>query len=426
MKLVLIGAGQRGMIYAGYAYDKRGEEIVAVVDPNEEKRRIAAERFGVPEENCFADFSSFCARGKMGDALIIASMDREHYEQTMQGLELGYHILLEKPISPDPAQCIAIREKARERGCKVMVCHVLRYTNFFARIKEILDSGELGKVVTIQHAENIGNFHMAHSFVRGNWRNSNTTSPIILQKSCHDMDILVWLVDSEAAKISSFGDLRFFKKENAPKGSGARCLECPVAEECRFDVRKAYLPIAGRWPATVICQDQSREGLLEALQSSPYGRCVFRCDNNVCDHQVTNILFQNGVTASFHLSGLTNRMHRTIKIMCENGEILGDDEKSELVITRYSANADYTGESRKEQIQNAEGFHGGGDYGLTMDFLDEIRGLEARNRCSIERSVESHLMAFAAEQSRIRGQVMDMEEMKNSLLASQGGSDLIQ
>ncbi len=414
MKLALIGAGQRGMIYAKYACEKAGAQIVAVADINSEKRESAREEFHIPEEMVFETSDQLFAKGRIADALILATMDRDHYAQAMKAMDLGYDILLEKPISPDIKECLQIRDKAREKGLTIVVCHVLRYTRFFSAIKQVIDSGELGKVVTIQHAENVGNFHMAHSFVRGNWRNSDLSSPIIMQKSCHDMDILVWLVGSNAKKISSFGNLSYFRKENAPEGSTDRCLTCPCAKTCRFDGKKAYLPIKGEWPATVLTEDQSEEGILKALAEGPYGRCVFKCDNNVCDNQVTDIEFENGVTATFHLSGLTNRMHRTIKVMCENGDIYGDDAEDFITVTRYSPNYLYEGETRTIPISNEEGFHGGGDYRLTMDFLEalEKKSTAQESRSSIERSVESHLMAYAAEQARVKGEVIEMEPLR--------------
>jgi predicted dehydrogenase len=412
MKIGLIGAGQRGSIYAGYLHDKKGAEIGAVVDISKEKLKRAGERFGTPDDMLFSDFESFAEKKPGLSGVIISTMDRDHYQQAMKCLELGYDILLEKPISPDIEECAQILKKARETKRKVLVCHVLRYTNFFAKIKQILDSGESGKIVTIQHAENIGSFHMAHSFVRGNWRNSDASSPIIMQKSCHDMDILVWLSGSRAKEISSFGNLTYFKRENAPEGSADRCLQCPVAGDCRFDVKKAYLPVRGGWPAEVICEDQSEEGLLEALKESPYGRCVYKCDNNVCDNQVTNILFENGVTVSFHLSGLTNKMHRTIKIMCEKGEIIGDDYDNTIVVTHYSPNAHYEGESRIINVKSKEGFHGGGDYGLSVDFYNMLAGEGCESLSSIDKSVESHLMAYAAERSRTLGQTVYMEDVR--------------
>ena len=404
------------MIYAQYAFGELGHQITAVADIDAEKCAVAAEKFNIAPEMVFSDAESFFAAGKVADALILATMDQDHFKQTIRALDLGYDILLEKPISPDPVECLQIQKTAHEYGRKIVVCHVLRYTNFFAAIKQILESGELGKIVTIQHAENVGNFHMAHSFVRGNWRNSALSSPIIMQKSCHDMDILVWLTDSEAKTVSSFGRRTFFREENAPAGSAARCLDCVLADECRFDVRKAYLTQMGDWPATVVTGDQTEEGLMKAFETSPYGRCVFRCDNDVCDHQVTIIEFKNGVTATFHLSGLTNKMHRTIRIMCEHGEISGDDHDNTLIVTHYSANANYEGAQRTMQVESLHGFHGGGDLGLTMDFLDGLQNAEQSSRSSIDRSIESHIMAYAAERSRVTGQTVDMDELKAELL----------
>jgi predicted dehydrogenase len=412
MKIALIGAGQRGNIYAGYLHDKMGVEIAAVVDTSADKRRIAAERFKTKEDMLFADFESFVRKRPDVDGAVIASMDRDHYVQAMDCLDMGLDILLEKPISNDIEECKEICRKAKSTGRQVLVCHVLRYTNFFGKIKEIVDSGEIGRIVTIQHAESIGSFHMAHSFVRGNWRNSDTTSPIIMQKSCHDMDILTWLTGSRAGEISSFGNLRYFKRKNAPEGSADRCLDCPVSESCRYDVKKAYLPVKGGWPAEVISEDQSEEGLLKALKDSIYGRCVYKCDNNVCDNQVTNILFENGVTATFLLSGLTDKMHRTIRIMCEDGEIYGDDYNNTIKVTRYSPNALYEGETVVYNVESKEGFHGGGDYGLSVDFYNMLSGNGAENLSSIDKSVESHLMAYAAERSRLSGCTVHMDELR--------------
>ena len=416
MKLALVGAGQRGSIYAQHAFTELGHQIVAVADIDPDKRDAAARKFSIAPEMIFPDAETFFAAGKLADAVILATMDRDHFSQTLRALEAGYDILLEKPISPDPVECLQIQKAAHELGRKIVVCHVLRYTNFFAAIKQILDSGELGKVITIQHAENVGNFHMAHSFVRGNWRNSSETSPIIMQKSCHDMDILVWLTDSDAKTISSFGSRTFFREESAPEGSAKRCLDCAAADNCRFDVRKAYLPMMGEWPATVVTEDQTEAGMLKAFETSPYGRCVYRCDNDVCDHQVTIIEFKNGVTATFHLSGLTNKMHRTIKIMCQNGEIYGDDHTNLLTVTHYSANANYEGHEQTIHVESAAGFHGGGDLGLTIDFLAGLESKDQNSRSSIDRSIESHLMAYAAEQSRITGQTVDMDTLKQELL----------
>ena len=417
MKLALIGAGQRGMIYAEYAYFNKGVEIVAVVEPHKERREIAAEKFQIASENVFETVESFFEKKVACDAIIVASMDKDHYEQSMKALELGYDLLLEKPISPSVAECIALWQQAKKYNRKVIVCHVLRYTNFFSEIKKILDSGELGKVVAIQHNENVGNFHMAHSFVRGNWRNSEQSSPIIMQKSCHDMDILTWLVDSEAKRISSFGSLTHFKEECAPEGSTDRCSTCPIGEECHYNAYRAYLPVRGGWPATLLGSDQSEEGIRKALETSQYGRCVYRCDNNVCDHQVTLIEFKNGVHVSFTLSGFTNRMNRTMKIMCEYGEIRAEDEGNIIEITRFNANSVEKTEKKVIRAEIVGGAHGGGDVLLMEDFLAQLSSDSKDSKTAIERSVESHVMAFAAEESRVTGKVVDIDEVKERFIS---------
>ncbi len=414
----MIGAGQRGMVYSNYAFHSKKAEIAAVVEPDKDRRENAAREFNIPPDRQYISAADFFGEGRICDAVIIASMDRDHYGQAMAALELGYDILLEKPISPDPREAIEIQKKADSKGSRVVVCHVLRYTNFFSTLKSILDSGELGKIISIQHNENIGNFHIVHSFVRGNWRRSDLSSPLIMQKSCHDMDILAWMVGSEAKKISSFGSLKYFRKENAPKNSSDRCLTCKVAENCRFNALKAYLPVCGSWPATVVTQDQTEEGIREALKGSPYGRCVYRCDNDVCDNQVVLIEFKNGVTVSFNLSGFTNKMNRTIKIMCEDGEIRGVDEANVIEVTRFASNA--VDEFKQEVIHTevvASG-HGGGDSQLMEDFLKLIEEDGNNSRSSVKQSVESHIMAYAAELSRTTGKVIDIDELKERLYHS--------
>ncbi len=409
MRLALVGAGERGMIYSRYAHEILGARIVAVADLDREKREQARELFGIPSEMVFEDAMDLISTVTDADALIIATMDQAHYAQAMAGLERGFHLLLEKPISPDPLECLNICRMAQEKKLSVTVCHVLRYSPFFVRLKEILDSRILGRIVAIEHTENIGNYHMAHSFVRGNWRNSDLSSPIIMQKSCHDMDILLWLTGKHALRISSAGSLSYFIPENAPAGSTDRCLDCPVAEGCRFDGRKVYLPIAGSWPATAVTRDQSKEGIMKALREGPYGRCVFRCDNNVCDHQSTLIEFEDGVTAVFTLSGMTNNIRRTLHIMCEEGEIWGDDLRGEIRISRFRSAV--TQEYREETIYIGEVFggHNGGDEGLMRDFAAGLQKERTDgSRTSIQNSVESHLMACAAEKARTDGCTIDL------------------
>ena len=413
MRIALIGAGERGIIYSQYAHEQLGHTIYAVADPNPQRIELARELFSIPEERCFRDAADLIASAPQIDAVIIASMDRDHFRQTMAALDNGWDILLEKPISPDASECVAIRERAEETGCNVTVCHVLRYAPFFIRVKEIIDSGEIGRIVAIDHTENVGNFHIAHSFVRGNWRNSNESSPIIMQKSCHDMDILLWLTQSSAVSIASVGRLSYFKEENAPEGSAARCLDCAVHESCRFDARKAYLPTMGAWPSRVLTADQTEAGLMKAFREGPYGRCVFRCDNNVCDHQSTVIEFENGVSATFTLSGMTNDMHRTIHVMCEDGELFGDDLTGVIRVVKFRSNQTDAYQESVFNVGSVSGNHGGGDEGLVRDFIAKLTQPDAlESRSSIRNSIESHLMACAAEESRLTGKTISMRDFE--------------
>ena len=414
MKYVLIGAGNRGMTYGQWAAD-HGIEIAAVAELRPDRLRDAAERLSVPENMLFSDASQLLKLGKIADAAIIATMDRDHFGHVMQALDCGYDILLEKPISPDPRECLAIEEKANALGRSITVCHVLRYTNFFGTLKQIIDSGELGSIVAVKHSENIGNFHMAHSFVRGNWRNDQLSSPIIMQKSCHDLDILLWLIDSHCTKVSAFGGLSYFKEANAPEGSAARCLDCPVAQNCRFDARKAYLPCLGGWPTDVVCLEQTEEALMDALKTSPYGRCVYRCDNNVCDHMSIIMEFENGVTATFSLTAQTSACYRNIHIMCEHGEILADDGQQQIIVRHHVASHADTFTDRTINVRTNSSGHGGGDAGIMEDFTASVSGSQIQTKSSISKSVESHLMACAIEKARLSGTVVDMNEFRQSL-----------
>ena len=415
MKYVLIGAGSRGMIYGSWAH-QHGIEIAAIAEIRPDRLANAAKELSVPAERCFADANDLFALGKIADAAIIATMDRDHYGHVMAALDCGYDILLEKPISPDPGECIEIEQKANALGKKITVCHVLRYTNFFGTLKDILDSGELGRIVAIKHSENIGNFHMAHSFVRGNWRNNQLSSPIIMQKSCHDLDILLWLTGSHCTRVASFGSLSYFKESNAPAGSADRCCDCSVADTCRFNAYKVYGPILGQWPADVVCLDQTLEALDRALKTGPYGRCVYRCDNNVCDHMSTIMEFENRVTATFSLTAQTNNIHRNIHIMCEDGEILADDADRQIVVKRFVSNQAETFDTRTINVRTNASGHGGGDAGIMEDFTASLSENRTDSRSCISRSVESHLMACAIEQARLTGKVVEMEEFRKSLM----------
>ena len=414
MKYNIIGAGSRGMVYGTWAR-QNGIEIAAVAEIRPDRLQAAGDALDVPESMRFTDTAALFALGKIADAAIIATMDRDHYSHVMQALRCGYDILLEKPISPDARECLKIEAKANALGRKITVCHVLRYTPFFGKLKEIIDSGELGKVIAIKHSENIGNFHMAHSFVRGNWRNDTLSSPIIMQKSCHDLDILLWLTGAHCTRVAAFGSLTYFREANAPAGSADRCLDCPAAESCRFDARKAYFPALGGWPTNVVCLEQTAEALTEALRTGPYGCCVYRCDNNVCDHMSMILEFDSGVTATFSLTAQTNDVHRNIHIMCEDGEIEADDIDKTITVRKFAPNGCESFGEEVFRIRTNRSGHGGGDAGIMMDFAASIGG-EEESRSSISRSVESHIMACALEEARVTGRVIELDAFRRNMM----------
>ena len=411
MKCVLIGAGSRGMLYARWAKE-HGVATVAVAELRAERLQWAGEELGVPAERLFATAEELFACGKLADTAIVASLDKAHFGHVMLALDAGYDVLLEKPISPSAWECLEVERRAMELGRKVTVCHVLRYHALVAAIREILDSGELGRVVNIKHTENVGNWHMAHSFVRGNWHSSAETAPIILAKSCHDMDLLLWFTGAHCKRIAAFGSLDYFRPENAPKDSAERCCDCPAAEKCRFEAMKVYRDTLGAWPTEMVCLEQTEAALAEALRTSPYGRCVFLGENDVCDHMSVAMEFDSGVTATFTLNGQSDRMYRHIHIMCTEGEIEASDRTNELVLRRFPVNGVAPEQVEVRHIEISSVGHGGSDLVMMEDFF-LCGGAE---RSSISRSVESHLMALAAEESRLTGAVVSLDEFRKKAL----------
>lgn len=411
---IVIGAGLRGMdVYADYALRNKNEiEFVGVAEPNKERRERFKKLHNIPDENCFESWEQILSKPKFADAAVICTMDQMHYHPTMKAMELGYDILLEKPMSTDPKECIELGKYAQEHNRVLCICYVLRYTPFFMTLKKLLNEGRIGKLISVQHNENVGYWHMAHSFVRGNWRNSDESSPMILQKSCHDMDILRWLVGADCVKISSFGDLTYFKEENAPEGAPKRCLDgCKYRNKCPFYAPDLYLTENTDWPTSAISNDHSYEARVKALEEGPYGRCVFHCDNNVVDHQVVTMEFENGVTAAFTMCAFTNEISRTIKLMGTKGEIRGAMEKNEIEIKEFG-----TGVTEVIHIEDTTSGHSGGDDGIMKDFISILRSEKTDVDYCIDDSVHSHIMAFAAEKARLENRVIDVKEYEKEIL----------
>lgn len=402
---ILLGAGQRGMdAYGAYAIANPDLfRIVAVAEPRPDRLASAAEKLGVPAENAVASWEELLDRPKFADAVLVCTQDTMHYRPTILALNKGYHVLCEKPMSPNKEEIIEMRDTALRTGKLLMVCHTLRYSAFFARVKELLNAGTIGQLISIQHQEGVGFWHMAHSFVRGNWRDSEQTSPMILAKCCHDMDLLRYFAESPCVSLSSFGSLTHFKAENAPAGAPARCTDgCPAAETCPYYAPRFYLehPRAVKDGFVgVITMDHTPEGIMEALRTGPYGRCVYHCDNNVVDHQMVNLNFANGITASLSMCAFTYDCERTVTFMGTHGQITGNMEKSELTISDFAAMTE-----RKEVIPHGTSGHSGSDEVLTAEFVRYIaEDNVGESLTNAVISAETHLMSLAAEDSRVQG-----------------------
>ena len=398
---VLVGAGARGQVYAEYARQHPEElRIVAVAEPRQDRRELACRAHGVGPERSFSSWEPLLEKPRMADAALICTLDGLHTAPALAALEKGYHVLLEKPMSNSEAECRAIAAAAERGGRVLCVCHVLRYTPFYATLKRLVDEGAVDEVAALAQIENVGYWHHAHSFVRGNWR-SGAVSPMILQKSCHDMDILLWLVGRRCERVASFGSLRHFDAAHAPKGAPARCLDgCPASGSCPYYAPRIYLTENVGWPTDMLTTDLSREGREKALREGPYGRCVYRCDNDVVDRQVVNLEFEGGAVASFAMTAFTTDMARQLKITGTGGQITADMNTGRISLHRLGQADPQVIPVEAPPETNNYG-HGGGDYYLMRDFVRAVRQGGAQMLSSAQASLQGHLICFAAERSRL-------------------------
>ena len=404
---ILIGAGLRGgYVYSEYACKHPDElKVVAVAEPDERRREKFAAKHHIPEELQFKSYEELLEMGKLADCAMVCTQDGMHYEPVMMAMEKGYDVLCEKPMSPDREEILKMSEFAHKYGRSLSVCHVLRYSPFFVKLKALLEEGKIGRLISIQHIEEVGYWHQAHSFVRGNWRNVEESSPMILQKCCHDMDILLWLTGSRCKRISSFGNLTYFKEENAPQGAPAYCLDgCRHRDECPFYAPRFYLehPKAEEDGLVyAVTGEADTDHIIQSLKKGPYGRCVFHCDNTAVDHQTVDIEFENQVTASFLMTAFTNQCARRIRLMGAKGEIKGDMEAGKIEIIDF-----VSGTTETIRLHTPAKGHNGSDMSMMRDFVRMIgEGGEGKTDALI--SAESHLMALAAEEAR---RVIDLAE----------------
>lgn len=403
----VIGLGNRGTEYMSFlkAFHSSKVQIHALCDIRKQALDDFAPQYSIPRERQFLSTGEFFSQGVISDALIIATQDASHYEITKQAILTGYKlILLEKPVSGIKDEYIELRDLARENNVLLIVCHVLRYSNYYSKIKEIISSGQIGDIVTINHTENVGYFHFAHSYVRGNWRDEFTSTPSIMAKCCHDLDLIAWFMDSPCTSVSSVGSLKFFRKENAPDGATPTCMGgCKAKKNCPYDAESLYITdpfykakfIKYMGRTLTGKAKNSKKDIKNAIKDGDYGRCVFMCDNNVCDNQLVTMTFANGASAVLNMNGFSDKMFRECHIVGTKGELIGYGTKLKMNI--------FGGKSKTVHTFSPNiGGHVEGDIRLVAGFVKILCGetTDLTDITTIDATVISHNIALAAEESR--------------------------
>ena len=406
--VAIAGLGSRGLQTYAKCLEKFADraEIVAVADIRPDRVAVAAEKYNIPADKCFDSVESMLQQPKLADLLLICTPDDVHYQPAMDGLKRGYHLLLEKPAARSVKECRDIAQLAEEKGLNVVVCHVLRYTVFYKKIKELIDAGRVGDIMNVEAIERVGYWHQAHSFVRGNWLVAADTTPMILAKCCHDMDMILWLTGKKCEKVTSFGHLSHYNAANKPEGAPERCADgCPHADTCLYNAERYYLDCFKRggnsWPVNVVAPEPTEEKIIEALKVKDYGRCVYQMNNDVVDHQVMNLLLEDDVTVAFTMTAFSDKGGRCMRVMGTKAEIFADMEKDIIQIMPFGGEME---EFDIRKIATDLSGHGGGDIKMVEDYLDVLEGKPMPSAMTtIARSVESHYVALAAEESRLNG-----------------------
>ncbi|MHA2390788.1 MAG: Gfo/Idh/MocA family oxidoreductase [Promethearchaeota archaeon] len=465
---ILLGAGNRGLTMYG-EYGLRNPtrlKFLAVAEPIDARREKFAQLHRIPPDMCYKSWEELLEQNKFADISIISTQDQQHVNPTLTALEKGYDVLLEKPMANTLEGCVKIVKKVEETGRILGIAHVLRYTTFFSTIQNLIQEGLLGDITNISHRENVSWYHMAHSFVRGNWGNVEKSSPMILAKCCHDLDLLFWLIGSLPKKISSFGSLMHFNKQNSPKDAPDYCvMGCPISNSCLYYAPRIYINIIPiiheirksniklykilanlrqnhkkflkflskfirplkrlmeyrEWPVEPIYSgrveeksgDYSDKTKLNILRTSPYGRCVYHCDNDVVDHQVVNIEFENGTTANLTMHGFSEREGRTLRIDGTKATLIGLFYRGGEKIMLYDHFSGIEKTIYSQKFSSKTTNHGGGDFRFISAYLNSISiNGNSQPLTNAKGTLESHLMAFAANESRLKGSVVDMEEYR--------------
>ncbi|MFB6713787.1 MULTISPECIES: Gfo/Idh/MocA family protein [unclassified Streptomyces] len=405
VRVALVGAGNRGLTYAAWikAHPERAR-LVAVADPRPAARAAAG------AELEFDDWRPLVEGDAIADAVIVATQDRNHVEPVLALARAGYAILAEKPLAPSEAETRTLIEGVEKAGVLFAVCHVLRYTPYTDLVKEVVGSGVLGELVSVEHLEPVGWWHYAHSYVRGHWRSERASSPMLLAKSCHDLDWISYVTGERIEQVASFGGLKHFRPENAPAGAAERCLDCAVEDGCPYSALKLYVPTLREhgsvWPVTHVTDSTDETELLTALREGPYGLCAYRVDNDVVDHQVLAMQLSGGMTATFTMVAFTEQTDRQTRIFGSHGWLRGDGKR--VTVHDFRTDEVTVHEVDTSGSNAAEG-HGGGDTALVDAFVHAVAtGDPAAVRSGTKATLGSHLAAFAAERARLTGSVQSV------------------
>lgn len=420
---IIVGAGHRSMVYSKLALtNPELLKIVGVADPDPIRRKKCRELYGFGEDMCFENANALAAKGRLADTVINGTMDEVHIETSVPLLNAGYDMLLEKPFAVNEEEMRTLVDCARQNHSKVMICHVLRYTPFYYGIKERIAAGEIGDIINIQTLEHVSYHHLSTSYVRGKWANSQKChTSMLLAKCCHDLDIMMWMMaETKPTAVSSFGGKFQFKPENAPADAGTRCMvDCPLVDTCRYSCKRLYIDHPDRWSFYVWdklegIENPTIEDKIHLLKGdSPYGRCIYKCDNDVVDHQSVMVQFASGATGTHNMVGGSSAPLRRIHIIGTKGEIYGNFEESKFYVSKIDPSPDaHNGECQIEKVDlnvkgdmvGAYGGHGGGDERLAADFVQFVRGEKPSLACtSIFDSVAGHLCVYLADESRTHG-----------------------
>jgi predicted dehydrogenase len=408
---IIIGAGNRGWVYSRYTTNFPEQmKIVGIAEPVKIRQVKFKKAYDLDDSNIFNTWEHVFERPKFADFVIVSTIDKYHYGAAMAALEMGYHVLLEKAIAQTWEECQNILKQAEKYDRIIGICHVLRYSPYYKKIYQLIHSAEIGDIVSVQHLEPIGNVHFSHSFVRGNWGNEKESTPILISKSFHDLDIIYWLLGKRCSKVSSFGGLHHFNSKNVPEGSTKRCTGgCRIEKSCPYSALRLYYN-ERIWGVShlIDLQPWDERKVMKALEEGPYGRCVFQSDNDVADHQIVNMEFENDVTVAFSMEGHTSYEGRRTRIMGTSGDIVGDGRT--LTVSDFSKRDAITYQDKEMTDEFEGGGHGGGDYRLVRDFLQAIyQEDDSLLTSTIADSMESHYIGFKAEESRHKGgEVMNL------------------